>query len=159
MTSASWLNKTSLVHVPLLNKNHVAFIYEQKVLLWNLWDLAAFTRGTKRSLTHLCIRNTHTDLSLSYEPCSGLWTGSSASWPPSGNPQKTLWKSRFPAEGFQHTIGQNNMSVDALERVKGTVWLCSLLARWHSLEPREILLACDFSWGGKRDLVSEHWLP
>lgn len=35
--------------------------------------------------------------------------------------------------------------------------LCIIpLPRWHSLRPREIIFACDFSCGGKRDCVSEH---
>lgn len=52
---------------------------------------------------------------------------------------------------------EGNTSVNALERVRGTVcFTCIILSpRRHSSRPRDIL-ACDFSCGEKSEHVSEH---
>ena len=67
--------------------------------------------------------------------------------------------SRFLVEKFQHTTGaKKNMSLDTLERVRGTFAVTCITPppRQHSLGPREIFLAYDFPCRGKQEHVSDH---
>ena len=58
-----------------------------KVPLWGLWD--PYTKGLRKSKNHPLVHWViviHTSNSPNYRHYSGLWTGSSTSWPWSGSP-------------------------------------------------------------------------
>lgn len=113
VTSASWLQKTSLVFVSL---QQFSIHPWAKVSLWELWDPVHVPRDLGR-LPHICASGKkHGDLTSGVDPVVAcelalvpLSYGRGA--PVSDNHpwmRGPLWKSWFPKK-FQHTIGPKNM--------------------------------------------------
>lgn len=74
------------------NKNLTSI---HKLSLWDLWDIAPYAKGSRRSLTPWTLGNRHTDLGPDGGPCSGLWTDSSPSLPQTRKPLKDIDKRAF----------------------------------------------------------------
>ena len=60
-------------------------------------------------------------------------------------------------KGFPHTIGEEDLRLDALKRIKRIVSLYSHhhAPNWRGLVPRETSLTHDVSHMGKREVVNE----
>lgn len=115
-------------------------------------------KETHSPMCQACNRNR--GLSPSCGPCNGPWANSSPTLLQSRSSWKTTSWTIHPwighlsgSPGFQHgspstLLGQNNMSLDALKRVRGTVWLYL-----HHSSPKVEELSV------KRDLLSSWFLP
>lgn len=131
MTSVSWLDKTSLVHVPS-QQQQCDLHPPTKGPLWKPWNLAAFAKKAGRKLTPppRALENRHIDLCPRSGPCREQAPvllgrdGEPLENTVIGNQLRTresLWKSSFQHENSSTPPEQNSMSVGALERVKGAV--------------------------------------
>lgn len=141
--------------IPIMDNDNLASIHRQKCLLGS----CVIQHPTARDLggvLPICVSGKkQTDLSPSWGPCIGPWISSCPSWLQSGSCWRTLpltvthnrafMEVHFSSGEVPAQIGAKNLSLHALERVRGTVWFKRIPASpgWHSSEPREIFSAHD----------------
>lgn len=121
-------------------------------------------KGLREKLTHLCTGNRHRDLGLRVDPVvarnpvlaplnQGMGTSKELASNNYLQMRESLWKFRFPVkcqnttEAKKSPKQKRHMSLDALEKVKGTLDSIhiSLPQKVAKLRVQETFFACDFS--------------